>query len=138
MLPYLRRWAVQGRKPSGDSATTIFDLLHDRRHVNVYPATVDTYAVTVEAPAVRMLTACAISGDACTVPAEHARHGRRLLGLHPHQRAGAPPWPMELSVVLPSDEIRIVYRHDGLRLLISALSEIAQNFEPADLVDPCT
>ncbi len=92
MLPYLRRWAVQGRKVNGDSATTIFDLLHDRGHVTVYPATVDTYAVTVTAPAIRMLATTASSGTACTVPADHATHGRRLLGLRPYQSATEPSW----------------------------------------------
>lgn len=70
MPPYLRRWAVQGHKPNGDNATTIFDLHH--QYVVVYPATVDTYAVTIKAPAVRMLAATAGSGTSCAVPAEHA------------------------------------------------------------------
>ncbi|MFC4856695.1 hypothetical protein [Actinophytocola glycyrrhizae] len=136
MLPYLRRWAVQGGKPDGDNATTIFDLRHDRRHVVVYPATVDTYAVTVTASAIRMLATTAISGTACAVPADHAVHGRRLLGLRPYQSAHEPSWlnrpadappypgPMELYVVLPGDEIHIVYRHDRLHLLTSVLTEI--------------
>lgn len=46
-----------GPQTNGDNATTTFDLQHDHRHVVVYPATVDTYAVTVAAPAVRMLAA---------------------------------------------------------------------------------
>jgi hypothetical protein len=28
--PYLRLWAIQGTKPNGDHATTIFDLPRDR------------------------------------------------------------------------------------------------------------
>jgi len=137
VLPYLRRWAVQGRKPNGDNATTIFDLRHDRRHVVVYPATVDTYTVTIAAPAVRMLATTASSGTACAVPAEHPTHGRRLLGLRPYQSAHEPSWlnrpadappypgPMELYVVLPDNEIHIVYRHDRLHLLAATLTEIA-------------
>jgi len=137
MLPYLRRWAVQGRKPNGDNATTIFDLQHDYQHVVVYPATVDTYAVTVMAPAAHMLAATASSGTACAVPAEHAAHGRRLLGLRPYQSAHEPSWlnrpadappypgPMELYLVLPGDEIHIVYRPDRLHLLADTLTEIA-------------
>jgi hypothetical protein len=132
MPPYLRRWAVQGRKPCGDNTTTIFDLL-DHQHVMVYPATVDTYAVTITGPAVHMLAATASSGTACAVPAEHAKHGRRLLGLHPHEPsclarpADAPPYPgpMELYLILPGDEIHIVYRHEQLRLLATTLTEIA-------------
>ncbi len=124
MLPYLRRWAAQGRKPNGDNATTIFDLLPDRRHVAVYPATVDTFAVIVAAPGVRMLAATASSGEACAVPAEHATHGRRLLGLRPYPPAHELPQPMELYVVLPDAEIHIVYGHDQLRPLIAALTEI--------------
>jgi hypothetical protein len=132
MLPYLRRWAVQGRKPNGDNATTIFDLQDDRRHVVVYPATVDIYAVTITAPAVQMLAATASSGTACAVPADHATHGRRLLGLRPYERswpsrpADAPPYPgpMELYLVLPGDEIHIVYGHDQLHLLANTFTEI--------------
>jgi hypothetical protein len=136
LLPYLRRWAVQGRKPNGDNATTIFDLRHDRRHVVVYPATVDTYAVTIAGPAVRMLATTASSGTACAVPAEHATHGQRLLGLRPYQSAHEPSWlnrpadappysgPMDLYLVLPDDEIHIVYRHDQLFLLTTILAEI--------------
>jgi hypothetical protein len=118
MLPYARRWAIQGRKPNGDSASTIFDLQHDLRHVRIYPATVDTYAVTVDADAMRMLADTASSGAACAVPADHAVHGRRLLGLRPYpsqldRPAEAPPHhgPMELYVTLPSAEIRIVHEH---------------------------
>lgn len=134
MLTYLRRWAVQGRKPNGDNATTIFDLRHDRRHVVVYPATVDTYAVTIEASGVHMLAATASSGTACAVPAEHTRYGRRLLGLRPYQSswtnrpadAASYPGPMELYVALPDDEIHIVYAHDQLRLLTNTLTEISE------------
>jgi hypothetical protein len=135
--PYLRRWAVQGCKPNGDNATTIFDLLPDHRNVVIYPATVDTYAVTVAGPAVHMLATTASSGTACTVPAEHATHGQRLLGLRPFQPAHEPSWlnrpadapsytgPMELYLIVPGDEIHIVYRHDRLHLLANTLTEIA-------------
>jgi hypothetical protein len=113
---------VQGRKPNGDTATTIFDLLPGRRHVMVYPATVDTYAVTVPAAGVRMLASTATSGTSCAVPAEHATHGRRLLGLRPYS-AGA----MELYLVLPGAEIHIVYRDDRLRLLVTILAELTDS-----------
>jgi hypothetical protein len=137
VLPYLRRWAVQGRKPGGDNATTIFDLLPDHRHVAVYPATVDTYAVTITAPSVHMLATTATSGTACAVPADHATHGRRLLGLRPYQPTHEPSWPnrpadappylgpMELYLVLPGAEIHIIYRHDRLHLLTNTLTDIA-------------
>jgi len=96
MLPYARRWAIQGRKPNGDSASTIVDLQHDHWHVRIYPATVDTYAVTVDAEAMRVLADTASSGTACAVPADHATHGRRLLNLRPYpsqpnRPADAPP-----------------------------------------------
>lgn len=119
MLPYQRRWAVQGRKPNGDSATTIFDLHHDHRHVTVYPATVDTFAVTLAAPAVRMLADTASAGMSCAVPADHAAHGRRLLGLRPNSSGG-----MEIYLVLPGAEIHIVYRDDRLRLLTEVLTDL--------------
>ena len=120
MLPYARRWAIQGRKPNGDSASTIFDLLHDLRHVRVYPATVDTYAVTVDASAMRMLADTAAACTACAVPAHHATHGKRLLGLRPCPSQLNRP-PMELYVILPGAEIHIVHEHP----LATILAEIA-------------
>lgn len=137
MPMYLKRWLAQGRKPNGDTASTIFDLQHDYRHVIVYPATRDCYAVTIGVAGVRLLASTAKSGDACAVPAMHAVHGMRLLGLHPYNSPGEPPWPnrpagtppypgpMELYLVLPRDEIRIVYRHDRRHRLTDILAEIA-------------
>ncbi|HYQ68460.1 hypothetical protein [Actinophytocola sp.] len=129
MLPYLRRWAVQGTKPNGDRATTIFDLQHDYRYVIAYPATVDIYAVTVAASGIRMLADTANSRTACAVPVEHATYGRRLFGLHPYQASTDPSPPMELYLILPGDEIFIIYRDDQLRRLTSALTEIVASFE---------
>lgn len=117
MLPYARRWAIQGRKPNGDSASTIFDLQHDHRHVRIYPATVDTYAVTVDAEAIRVLAETATSGAACAVPADHAVHGRRLLGLRP---AGS---SVELYVHLPGTEIHIVHP-PGLAVILTEIADL--------------
>lgn len=129
MVEFARRWAVQGRKPNGDTATTIFDLLHDRRHVMVYPATLAALAVVIDGSAVRMLVDTAMSRTACAVPAVHAVHGHRLLGLHPYDSPSEPSWtdrpadappylgPMELYLVLPHAEMRIVYRRERLHLL---------------------
>lgn len=137
MLAYVRRWAVQGRKPNGDTATTIFDLQHDHHHVMVYPATVHTYAVTIDTAGVRLLADTATTGNACAVPANHTTHGRRLLGLRPYDSPHEPSWldrpadtppylgPMELYLALPRDEIHIVYRHDRAHLLATTLTEIA-------------
>jgi hypothetical protein len=84
-----------------------------------------------------MLTATASAGTSCAVPAEHAIHGRRLLSLRPYQSTHEPSWvnrpagaqpypgPMELYLILPGNEIHIVYRHDRLQLLTSTLNEIA-------------
>lgn len=116
-MPYARRWATQGRKPNGDNASTIFDLLHDHRHVRIYPATVDTYAVTVDAEAMRMLAETATSGAACAVPAEHAVHGRRLLGLRPADSA------IELYVTLPGAEIHIVHPR-GLTIVLTEIANL--------------
>lgn len=134
---YLRRWGVQGVKPDGGTATTIFDLREDREHVAVYPATVDTFALLIDQAGVRMLLTTAESGNACAVPGIHALHGERLLGLHPHEPLHAEPsWtnrpadapayhgPMELYVHLPDDQIHIIYRHDRLLSLQDTLTEI--------------
>ena len=119
MLPYSLRWAVQGRKPNGDTATTIFDLLPGHRDVMAYPATVDRFAVMLAASAVHMLATTASSGTACAVPADHATHGRRLLGLRPYASGG-----MELYLVLPDAEIHIVHRHDQIRVLTAVLTDL--------------
>jgi hypothetical protein len=83
-----------------------------------------------------MLATAVAAGTACAVPAKHATHGQRLLGLRPYQSAHEPSWlnrpadappyagPMELYLVLPGDEIHIVYRHDRLNLLATTLTEI--------------
>lgn len=134
---FLRRWAVQGARPEGDRATTIFDLRHDRAHVAVYPATVDTFALLIDRAGVEMLLTTVESRNACTVPGMHAVHGPRLLGLRPYDTphaepawtdrpADAPPYggPMALFVHLPNEEIRIIYGRERLRDLQAALTEI--------------
>lgn len=137
MPTYARRWAVQGRTPTGDTATTIFDRQRGHPLVTVYPATLAGFAVVVGPAAIRQLAETARTGTACAVPAEHAEHGRRLLGLRPHTTAHEPSWldrpadappypgPLELYLVLPRAEVRIVYRHDRQHLLARALTEIA-------------
>lgn len=139
MPTYTRRWAVQGRKPNGDNATTIFDRHPDHPLVTVYPATLASYAVVVDHAAIHQLARTVATGQACAVPAEHAEHGRRLLGLRPYATPYEPPWlnrpadappyrgPMELYLVLPRDEIHIVYRHSRLHLLATTLTEISDD-----------
>lgn len=136
---FVRRWAVQGRTPGGDAATTIFDLLSDRRHVAIYPATVDTFAVLIDHASVEILLSTLDFCDACAVPAWHSVHGDRLLGLRPFQSPHEPPWtnrpadappyrgPMELYVHLPKEKIHIVYRHDQLFALRTVLAEIVES-----------
>lgn len=133
---FVRRWAIQGRKPDGNVATTIFDILADRRRVAVYPATVDTFAVLIERADLTHLLSAIETHEAGAVPAWHAVHGNRLLGLRPFdiphepqwtdRPAGAPPYrgPMELFVVLPKSEIHIVYGRGRLLALRNAFAEI--------------
>jgi hypothetical protein len=140
MITFAERWAVQGRTPDGDAATTIFDLMMDRRRVMVYPATVGTFAVLIDGSCVRMLADTATSGNACAVPAMHAIHGPRLLGLRPYDSPFEPTWtdrpndappyhgPMELYLAIPHAEMRIVYRHERLQLLADTLTQIADEF----------
>ena len=59
---FVHRRAVQGIKPTGDRATTIFDLRHDREHVAVYPATVDTFALLIDRAGVQTLLAAQVLG----------------------------------------------------------------------------
>lgn len=134
---YLRRWAVQGVKPNGDRATTIFDLRKDREHVAVYPATVDTFAMLINHSAVQTLLTTIEPRNTCTVPGTHAIHGQRLLGLRPYDTPHAEPsWPdrpadapsyqgpMELYVHLPNQQIHIIYGNQGLTALHDALTQI--------------
>lgn len=136
---YVRRWAVQGRTPNGDAATTIFDLLSDRRGIAVYPATVDTFAVLIDRASVEILLSTLDSRDACAVPAWHSVHGDRLLGLRPFESPHEPSWtdrpadappylgPIELYVRLPKELIHIVYRHGQLLALRTTLAEILES-----------
>jgi hypothetical protein len=117
---FLRRWAIQGRRPNGQTATTIFDAIPDRQHVAVYPATIDTFAVLIDIFAVKLLAASAISHDAGVVPAWHAVHGDRLLGLTPHGDDA-----MLLYVFLPKEQMEIIYAKDRLLALRDALAEMA-------------
>jgi hypothetical protein len=136
VIEFADRWAVQGRTPEGDAATTIFDLMKDYRRVMVYPATIDTFAVLIEGSAIHILAEAAATRNACAVPAMHAIHGARLLGLRPYSApfepdwtnrpADAPPYlgPMELYLAIPGQEIRIVYRHEQLAKLTKILGQI--------------
>jgi hypothetical protein len=135
---YLRRWAVQGVKPEGGWATTIFDLRKDREHVAVYPATVDTFAMLIDHTGVQTLLTAIESRNACTVPGTHAIHGHRLIGLRPCDAPHAErPWidhpadapsyqgPMELYVHLPNkQQIHILYGRQGLTAVHDALTKI--------------
>jgi hypothetical protein len=118
-MKYVRRWAVQGLKPNGDRATTIFDLLYGRQRVMVYPATLDTFAVAVEGEDFRGLAAAAQSQIECTVAASHAEHGARTLGLRPYDTAA-----MELFVMLPRKSMHIVYARERLKLLTETFGYI--------------
>jgi hypothetical protein len=125
---FVRRWAVQGIKPDGNRATTIFDLLGDRRHIAVYPATVETFAVLIRHDSVRLLLSTINSRDAVAVPAWHAVHGARLLGLSPHQGG------VELYVLLPQQEMHIRYVEERLDALTSSLSDIDHFLASSDRV----
>ncbi|MFL6140380.1 MAG: hypothetical protein ACJ72N_00730 [Labedaea sp.] len=134
---FVWRRAVQGVKPDGGTATTIFDLREDRAHVAVYPATVGTYALLIDGAGMRMLLSTAESRDACAVPGIHAVYGERLLGLCPYdpphaesawidRPADAPLYqdPMELYVRLPRGEIHIIYRRDRMLALREVVAEV--------------
>jgi len=117
---FVRRWAVQGRKPDGDLATTIFDLLEYRRHVAIFPATVETFAVRIDREAMRMLLATLQAGGNCAVPAWHAIHGDRLFGLRSIDDR------VELYESIPDGEINISYRNERLLALGHTFIEIVE------------
>jgi hypothetical protein len=134
---FVHRRAVQGVKPTGDRATTIFDLRADRKHVAVYPATVDTFAMLTDRAGVALLVAAIESGNSCAVPGIHAVHDRQLLGLRPYggpytgrSQTGLLPdmflnrGPMELYVHLPDAQIHIIYGCDRLPALHDSLTQL--------------
>ena len=134
---FVHRRAVQGVKPTGDRATTIFDLRHDREHVAVYPATVDTFALLIDRAGVEALLAALESRTTCAVRGIHATHGRQLLGLRVCDRPHAEfpligPLPdarsggglVELSVNLPGADVRILYGPEQCVILRDVLAQI--------------
>lgn len=123
MPKFVSRWTIQGRKPDGQPASTIFDILDDHRRVAVYPATLDTFAVVIDRSAVEVLHSTLETRDSCAVPARHATHGDRLLGLHPGSSS------MELYLILPDNEIHIIYADTQLHALHTALTEILTRLE---------
>jgi hypothetical protein len=132
-----RRWAVVGRTPDHWECTLIIDLpkLDDDRLV-LHPGGVSTYTVTIHRPAIRQLHETITTGGACAVPVDHAKYGRRLLGLRPINSPNEPAWtdrpadappyrgPVELYLRLPGAQISIIFRRDRVLRLAQALSDI--------------
>jgi hypothetical protein len=142
MVEFAARWTVKGREPDGWDCTTIFDLAKDRRHVVVYPAAVDTYEMTLNLDAVRILLSIVESRNAGAVPGVHPVHGKRLLTVVPYsglvahtwteRPANSPPYagPIELSVRLPTGrEIHIIYSTNRYQALVDTLTEIVTCLE---------
>lgn len=137
-----QRWTVIGQTIAHWECTTLFDLpAADRAHLVVHPAAVTVYSLRLDRAAVRMLLDTIAAGNACAVPAQHAEHGERLLGLRPvslpnepqwHESpADAPPYhgPMELYLHLPDAQVEIRFRRKSLlelaTVLAMALEEMA-------------
>jgi hypothetical protein len=125
---FCRRWVVQARTPACSPCTTVFDLKDDHRHVMVRPTLDDTFSILIDAESVRVLLRTIDDHGACAIPGQHARDGTWLLGLrpctpgwtdHPPQ-----PGPLELYVLLPDDEIHVIYPLDQLPTLHATLTEI--------------
>jgi len=132
-----RRWSVVGRKADHSQCTTIFDLpTNDRGHAIIHPGGVTTYTVTIARSAIEVLLDTIESGAACTVPATHPVHGRRLLGLRPVSLPNEPAWtdrrpdappspgPMELYVHLPDARIEVIFHRNQLTHLATTLAVI--------------
>jgi hypothetical protein len=85
----------------------------------VYPATLDTFAVSISGDDVRGLATAAQAHIECTVPADHAEFGSRELGLRPYDAAA-----MELFVMLPRKSMHIVYARERLKLLTATFGYI--------------
>jgi hypothetical protein len=133
---FVRRWAAQGVRPDGNPTTTIFDLLPGRAHIAVYPATLDTFAVRIDVAAMEVIVSTVELRTACEVPAWHAVHGKRRLGLRPYDLPLAHRWidrpaeaplhdgPVELYVDLPNGQMNIIYGWKRLAAFRAILREI--------------
>lgn len=114
---FTRRWCVTGQA-TGTPCTTLFDIGRRRDRVVVYPAAVDTYAVTIDADSVVAALAALDAGKPCALA---ALDGKRHLQLRP--LAGQ---AMELSVDGPDDRIAISYAGTALTDLKRALADVAR------------
>lgn len=114
---FVRRWCVTGQS-SGRPCTTLLDVVRRRDRVVVYPAAVDTYAVTIDADAVVGALAALEAGELCELV---ALEGKRHLRLKPVARQA-----VELSVDGPDDGIAISYVGAALTDLRRALADVAR------------
>lgn len=114
---FSRRWCVTGQW-AGSPCTTLFDIGRRRDRVVVYPAAVDTYAVTIDADSVVGALTALDAGEPCVVA---ALDGKRHLQLKP--LAGQ---AVELSVDGPDDGIAISYVGPALTDLRRALADVAR------------
>jgi hypothetical protein len=114
---FSRRWCVTGQW-AGSPCTTLFDIGCRRDRVVVYPAAVDTYAVTIVADSVVEALAALDAGEPCVLP---ALDGRRHVRLRP--LAGQ---AVELSVDGADGGIAISYDGTALTELRRALADVAR------------
>lgn len=112
-----RRWCVTGQS-AGTPCTTLFDVARRRDRVVVYPAAVDTYAVTVDADSVVGALAALDAGEPCALPALDGKRHLRLRQLAGHA--------VELSVHDGDERIAITYAGAALTELQRALADVAR------------
>lgn len=114
---FSRRWCVTGQS-AGTPCTTLFDVGRRRDRVVVYPAAVDTYAVTIDADSVVEALAALDAGEPCALAAVESKRHLQLGPL-----AGQ---AVELSVDGPDDGIAIRYAGAALTDLRRALADVAR------------
>lgn len=114
---FSRRWCVTGQW-AGSPCTTLVDIGNRRDRVVVYPAAVDTYAVTIDADSVVGALAALDAGEPCDLA---ALDGKRHLRLR--QLAGQ---AVELSVHDGDELIAIIYAGPALTELRRALADVAR------------
>lgn len=114
---FTRRWCVTDQS-AGSPCTTLFDIGRRRDRVVVYPAAVDTYAVTIDADSVVAALAALDAGEPCALA---ALEGKRHLQLKP--LAGQ---AVELSVDGPDGGVAISYAGAALTDLRRALADVAR------------
>jgi hypothetical protein len=118
--------------------TSLVELSRDRRRLVLSLAATSRFRVALEPGDVTMLIKSLRTRTACAVPAAHVDHGELLLCCRPYdfpeRYPGPPSWtarptsevyrdPVELVLVIPGDELGLVFWQWRYELLVSTVED---------------